>query len=173
MRINPKAIKQRYMDKIEDSLTSEGVVFYDPHDETLNISEEYLTLPSEITDVPSRELGEYLNAFTQQKMYYRTLLGRLELQVEDARRVYYEISAELYHEMSKTKVSETAKERIINDDETVRPFYLNYRDEKNRLNLLNYAISNIEDAQFLVSREITRRTGDFNEETRNHNVSRK
>lgn len=162
------------MTRMENSLSSKGVVFYDPLDNNLNITSEFLILPSEITEVSSKDLGEYLNAITQQKMYYRTLLGRLELVVEEKRRVYYEESANLYNQHTiGSKMSETAKIRLVNSDPDVRPSYLDYRDEKQRLNLLLYSISSLEEASFLVSREISRRVKDYEEDTRNFNVSKK
>ena len=38
--------------------------------------------------------------------------------------------------------------------------------------LLEMNIANIEDAIFMISREVSRRTGDFNNENRNYNVNR-
>lgn len=171
-KINPREIQKSYLDKVEDELTEKGVVFFDP-DSNLNISDEYLILPSEITEVSSRRLGEYLNAFTQQKLYLRTLLGRLELTVEDARRKYFEASEEYYRKYSMEKMSETAKERLLNAQPAVRPLYYEYVDRKKKLALVEYSIENIEDAVFMISREVTRRTGDFLDETRAHNVGRK
>ena len=84
-----------------------------------------------------------------------------------------EASAEAYRELSNSKMSETAKERIINSSEEVQPFYYEYIDYKNKLKLVEYSINNIEDIIFMLSREVTRRTGDFAEENRNYNVSRR
>lgn len=170
-KLNPRKIHQSYLETIENDLSNEGVVFFDSS--RLDIEDSYLSLPSEITEVPSRQLGEYLNAFTQQKIYLRTILGRTELQVEDSRRKYMEASAEAYRELSNSKMSETAKERIINSSEEVQPFYYEYIDYKNKLKLVEYSINNIEDIIFMLSREVTRRTGDFAEENRNYNVSRR
>ena len=41
-----------------------------------------------------------------------------------------------------------------------------------KLSILRLQIENIDDAIFLLSREVTRRTNDFSEETRLHNVGR-
>ena len=75
---------------MEASLEKKGAIFFD--ERRLNIAEDFLTLPAEITDVPSKDLGEYLNAFTQQKVYLRTLLGKADILVEEARRAYFEVS---------------------------------------------------------------------------------
>lgn len=171
-KLNPRELHKKFLDNLESDLESEGVVFWEVN-KNLNIQEDYLTLPAEITEVPSRELGEYLNAFTQQKMYLRTLCGRVEVQVEDARRKYIKSSEKLYNTLSNGKMSETAKERIINADSTVEPFYYEYREWQQRLNLLSQSIANIEDAIFLLSREVSRRTSDFDDENRNYNVGKK
>lgn len=171
-KVNPRELHKSYMDKIEKELSSKGVVFFDT-ETNLNISGEYLELPPEITEVTSRDLGEYLNAFTQQKVYLRTLLGRVELLVEESRRAYFQSSAELYRKYTIDKMSETAKERLINVNPAVEPYYHEYVDYKRKQALIEYSISNIEDIIFMISREVSRRTGDFNEENRSYNVGRR
>ena len=170
-KINPRELHKSYLDKIEDGLTSDGVVFFDNTDK-LNINEDFLTLPPLITEVTSRELGEFLNAFTQQKMYLRTLLGRTELMLEEAKRSYITASETNYKALSNGKLSETAKERLINSDEKVKPLYYEYVDWLKRKDILEYNILNIEDALFMISREVTRRNADFDEENRNYNVNK-
>jgi hypothetical protein len=159
-----------FLDSVEDDLKAQGVVFFD-HETGLNIDEEYLELPREITEVTSRDLGEYLNAFTQQKVYLRTVLGRAELLEEEARREYYESTEDLYRKYGSQKLSETAKDRLINSDEDVKPLLEAYKDAKARVQMVKYAIENVEDICFLISREVTRRNADFESETRASNVS--
>ena len=69
-----KALKERksYVDSMQEELEDKGVDFFDPNG-SLNIDTDYLSLPANITECPAKDLGEYLNAFTQQKMYMRTL----------------------------------------------------------------------------------------------------
>lgn len=172
-KINPRKIQQSYMQRVEKEVEEQGVVLFDPSNGTLNISEEYLTLPQELTDIPAKELGEYLNAFTQNKMYMRTLYGRAKLLAEEAKRGYLEASHVHYMELAHSKLSETAKERIINGNEEVVEYYNEYTDTLRKLELLELAICNMEDAIFLLSREVTRRSGDFSDENRNHNVGRR
>lgn len=170
-KIDPKAIQKSYLDSIESSLEKSGAVFFD--ERRLNITDGYLTLPADITEVPSKDLGEYLNAFTQQKVYLRTLLGRADLLVEEARRKYFEASDPIYRKYSLEKMSETSKDRLINANESVKPAYHNYVDMKKKYSILEISISNIEDIIFMLSREVTRRTGDFAEESRAYNVGGK
>lgn len=167
-KIDPKAIRQSYLEKMEASLEKKGAIFFD--ERRLNITEDFLTLPAEITDVPSKDLGEYLNAFTQQKVYLRTLLGRADILVEEARRAYFEVSDPVYRKYSLDKMSETAKDRLVNANEQVKPYYHEYVDMKKKYALIEISIANIEDIIFMLSREVTRRTGDFAEEQRAYNT---
>ena len=170
-KINPRSIQKSYSEKIEESLTNQGVPIFDIESGLLDINSEYLSLPSEITEVPSKELGEYLNAYTQQKVYLRTVHFRCSLLVEETRRKYNEVSSSFYMEYSKDKMSETAKERIITSLPEVKPFYDSYCDALQKENIVKLAIYSVEDIIFLLSREVTRRTGDFKEDSRNQSVS--
>ncbi|MCX7985304.1 MAG: hypothetical protein N3A63_10455, partial [Bacteroidetes bacterium] len=161
--------KRLLVDEITDELKEKGVIFFTPEN-SLNIDEEFLVLPKDLTEIPSRLLGNYLNAFTQQRMYMRTLIGWQELVYEEVKRIYYDKSIPLYKELSKQKISETAKERIINNDEEVKEYFIKMKDEKKKLELLMYSLASIEDAIFLISREISRRNGDYEIESRNENV---
>lgn len=171
-KINPKEILKSYCDKVHDELEEKGVTFFTP-DATLHIDTNFLELPSNITDIPSKELGEYLNAYTQQKVYMRTLLGYAEMYAEEARLKYMSVSEEKYRALLNTKLSETAKEREVNTSPEVRPSYENWNDCRNKVRLLNYNITSIEDIIFMLSREVSRRVGDFNEENRSYNVGSK
>ena len=175
-KMNPKEIlnqKRGYCDEVHDKLEAKEVNFFRPTEQggTLNIDTDYLVLPQNITEVSNRDLGEYLNAFTQQKVYLRTLLGYSEMYAEEARIEYLVASESRYKEFLGSKLSETAKEREVNSDPEVRPIYEKWCDHKNQVRLLTYNINSIEDIIFMISREVSRRTGDFNEENRNYNVN--
>lgn len=176
-KVSPKAVlnsRRSYCDDIHNELQEKGVDFFTPSDSggTLNIDSYYLSLPRNITEVTARDLGEYLNAFTQQKMYMRTLVGYAEMFMEEARREYMYASEDLYRELSHTKMSETAKEREVNSDLEVKPLFEKYVDCKNKVRLLNLNIQSLEEAIFLISREVSRRSSDFSDENREYNVSR-
>ena len=177
-KVNPKKIAEERKARIytlEDELIQEGVIFAKPVElgGNLNIDNDYLTLPKDMTDVPSRLLGNYLNAYTQQRSYMRTLIGWQETVVEGAKRNYFDKYLPVYTELCKQKLSETAKELLANNDETVKDLFLNYKDEKQKLKMIGYSLASIEDAIFLISREISRRGTDFSTETRNDNISRR
>lgn len=176
-KLNPKDIlnsKRSYCDNIHEGLVDQGVNFFIPSESggTLNINSEFLVLPATITEVSNRDLGEYLNAFTQQKMYMRTLLGYAEMFLEESRREYFYASEDIYHDLSKVKISETAKEREVNSNELVKPVFEKYQDCRMKVRLLNLNIQSLEEAIFLISREVSRRSSDFDNENRQYNVSR-
>lgn len=177
-KVNPKEVlqeKRGYSDKVHNELEEKGVDFFAPKemDGTLNINTSYLELPMEITEISSQDLGEYLNAFTQQKVYLRTLLGHAEMCAEEARLDYMSASEDKYRELLNSKLSETAKEREVNTNAEVKPSYETWCDYRNKVKLLNYNIASIEDIIFMISREVSRRVGDFNDENRSYNVGRK
>lgn len=170
-KINPKQLHETYLQRIENSLKKAGAVLFEPENGTLNINEDLLTLRSNITELTSQELGEHLNAFTQQKMFMRTLVGRMEIFVEEAKRAYLDVSTPIYQQFP-MKTAESAKERLVTQDPSVKPLYEEYMDMNKKLLMLELQLANIEDAIFLLSREITRRTGDFSDENRVHNIGR-
>lgn len=169
-KINPKQIQKDYRDraeKLEQEMIKDGVPMFDT--KTLNINSEYLILPREITETPSRELGEYLNAFTQQKMYVRTLLSRASMYVEEARSEYFESSKSSYRQLSTGKFSETAKERILATSDESKDTYETYSWYLAKQKTLEGVIANLEDAIFMLSREISRRVDEFGDQNREHN----
>lgn len=175
-KINPREVlnqKRSYSDEIQKDLEDQGVDFFRPREAggSLSIDKNYLSLPQNITEVSAKDLGEHLNAFTQQKMYMRTLVGYAEMFAEESRREYMEVSDSRYKELLGSKLSETAKEREVNSDHNVRPSYEKYLDYKNKIKLLNHNIQSIEEAIFMLSREVSRRNGDYENERRNYNVN--
>lgn len=177
-KISPREVlnnRRSYCDTIHDELLDKGVDFFTPSESggSLNIDNKYLSLPRNITEVTPKDLGEYLNAFTQQKMYMRTLVGYAEMYMEEAKREYMYASESLYKDLSHTKMSETAKDREVGADPVVKPLLEKYSDCKNKVRLLNFNIQSLEEAIFLISREVSRRTSDFSEENRNYSVQRK
>lgn len=176
-KVSPKEVlnsRRSYCDDIHSELSEKGVDFFAPSENggSLNIDRDYLSLPRNITEVSPKDLGEYLNAFTQQKMYMRTLVGYAEMFMEEARREYVYASEGLYKDLSHTKMSETAKDREVNSDPEVKPLFEKYLDHKNKVKLLNFNIQSLEEAIFLISREVSRRNSDFDNENRGYNVSR-
>ena len=114
----------------------------------------------------NEEIGEYLNAFTQQKLYARTLLSRIEIQLELSKRRYTEEYDKEYMLLlnSKTYTTEKAKERAINMNESVRSLMYEHSDWKQKAAYMKSYIQDLDDVIFLLSREITRRGMDYMQE---------
>ena len=159
-KINPREIHKSYIDKIESEMGEQGVYLID-NENHLNINEDYLDLPREVTEVPSRDLGEFLNAYTQQKVYLRTVLCRCDMLVEEAKRAYYSSTEPFYKRYTNDRISETAKDRLINSQEEVKSYYEEYMDAVRKRSLVETTIANIEDIIFMLSREVTRRGSDL------------
>jgi hypothetical protein len=174
IKFNPKQAYTGYTDNIHKELEEQGVRFFQPKEKggELNIDEGYLTLPKDITAIISNDLSNHLGAFTQQKMYMRTLLGYAEVFVDKAKWIYFNQSKDLYRELTHNKISEAAKERLLLDDKKIAECYEKLQAAQKKVILLKATIENIEDAIFFISREITRRSHDFDDENRAHNVGR-
>lgn len=157
-----------FLSNTEEYFESKGIFLLDRDNKRLNINHDYLVIPSDITNLSPYELGEHLNAFTQQKIYIRTIQTRYKIYQELAKRRYNEAFDEKYKELtnSSKKLSESAKEKLINMDEEVRSLYYEYHDWSIKLNYLEECIKSLEEGIFLFSREITRRGMDFNHEKR-------
>lgn len=159
-----------YVKRIENEVLKNGGVIFDPANGNLHINQDLLELPADISELPSHELGNTLNVFTQQKIYLRTAIMRLELMAENAKRKFYSSSESTFAALTSKRVSESAKERMLATDESIKPIYEEYIDKKYILSYMQTILANIEDSIFLLSREISRRSADFNDESRVHNV---
>lgn len=157
-----------FLSNTEEYFEGKGIFLLDRDNKRLNINHDYLVIPSDITNLSPYELGEYLNAFTQQKIYIRTIQTRYTIYQELAKRRYSEAFDEKYKELtnSSKKLSESAKEKLINIDEEVRSLYYEYRDWNIKLDYLEKCTKSLEESIFLFSREISRRIMDYNNEKR-------
>ena len=92
--------KAALMDRVTDELEEEGAIIFKPQElqGTLNIDTDYISIPQDLTEVHSRDLGNHLNALTQQKAYMRTLYNWQEMCLEEAKRAYYDVYVPIYME---------------------------------------------------------------------------
>ena len=170
---NSKPNPKELLDRLTGEVESKGVAFFEPK-KNLNIDENHLSLPYDLTECDGVELGRYLNAFTQHRMYMRTIIGWQSVVVEEKKRSYLEHSSSHYSDLTANRnLSETAKDKLINLQDDVYPYYIAYSDEREKLNLMETVLNSIEDGIFLISREISRRNHDWDTETRNENVKSK
>lgn len=157
---------------VEDDLANKGVVPFENDD----MLDEYLQLPADLTEATSQDLGRYLNTFTKQKMYIRTLIGRTGA-------IYRELDEEL-NKIRDLVYSELPAKVSVKEKELKLRSHPEYGDDavqllkdvaiySEKLNMLNLYISSIEDGIFNISREVSRRESDWNSESREHNISNK
>ncbi len=167
-----EAPNESILDQVERDLKRDGIVLFDNE----NILKDYLRLPADITEVPSKDLGRYFNTMTKQKMWVRTLLGRtgallreLEEELDDIRdKVYSQLPAKMSIKEKELKLrsGERYGERAIELLQKVAVM-----QEKRKI-LVEY-LDNLVDAIFNISREISRRESDWNDETRENSIDRK
>ena len=176
-KLNPrKIVKQRktLAEQLESELENQGAVFFHPEEAggNLNIDPDFLTLPKDLTEIPSKYLGSYLNAYTQQKAYMRTLYSRLEIMSEEAKRVYYDKYVSVYQGLTEEnpKMSEKAKDLLCNNSNLVHDSFMEYRNCELRKSMVGSSIESYTECIFLISREISRRGSDFNENQRYDNL---
>lgn len=157
---------------VEDDLNSKGVVAFENDD----ILDDYLQLPADMTEVSSQDLGRYLNTFTKQKMYIRTLIGRTGAIFRELDEELNKIRDLVYSELP-AKVSVKEKELKLRSHEEYGEDAVELLKStaiySEKLNMLNLYISNLEDGIFNISREVSRRESDWSSETREHNVMNK
>lgn len=137
-----------------------------------NVDEDYLSLPADITEENSRELGKYFNAFTQQKMYVRTVIGKLSGIVREGNRELNEVRSDVFSSLP-SKMSMKEKELMFSIDERAMEKLdgMFYYEEK--LRMTSDYIDSLIDAIVLISREISRREGDWNDDKREDNIGKK
>lgn len=158
------------LDDVLEFTSKQGVT--DFTDKT--VDEEYLKLPRDITDIESRELGRYLNAFTQQKMFIRTLVSWQEINFMAAKSKYDTAYNKAYISKEyKDLKPEKEKARTVETLPSIENYSNKMGHEDARLKYLKTNLACIEDAIFLLSREVSRRGEDIRDEGRDHNVGRK
>ena len=166
------APEESILDTVERELKDDGIILFDNE----NILEDYLRLPADITEVLSKDLGRYFNTFTKQKMWTRTLLGRTGALLRELEEELDDIRDKVYSQLP-VKMSIKEKELKLRSDERYgeRAIELLQKvaimQEKRKI-LLDY-LDNLVDAIFNISREISRRESDWNDETRENSIDRK
>lgn len=156
------------LDTIEEELEEQGISLFDNE----NVDEEYLRLPADITDTSSKELGKYFNAFTQQKMWTRTVVGRLSATVREKRRSLDDIKADVFSSHP-AKMPVKEKELRFQTDARAREVLDDLFMYEEKLNMVQDYLENLVDALILVSREITRRGQDMELNAREDNIANK
>ena len=174
MSSKPPAVTEStsLLDSVEDELKKEGIVPFEGND----ILEEYLQLPADLTESTSKELGRYFNTFTKQKMYCRTLLGRVSAILREETEELDNIRDNVYSGLP-VKMSVREKELKLRSNEhygerATELLAIVARLEEKR-NMLNIYLDNLVDGIFNISREISRRESDWNDEHRENSINNK
>lgn len=125
-----------------------------------NVDKDFLELPKDLTELPLADISKYLNAIVQQKMYIRTLVSRSRAVYRESKAVF---DKERYRVFSQApaKMSVTEKELRVFEDESAEKAKKFMEFALERFDYLKDIMESYDDAQFLISRELTRRMKDF------------
>lgn len=152
-------------DKLQAELIDEGVNAF----ENENIVEEYLVLPAYLDELPSRELGRYLNAFIMQRMYVRSSISKLNAQLQEIESYLNREKARVFASLP-AKMSVREKELNLYSDEVAGKILDKYNYFSNKYKFYLDYMESLEDAKFSISREISRRGLDFADNNRSDNI---
>ena len=137
-----------------------------------NVNAEYLELPTFLTDCESRELGKYFHTLTMQKSWAISLRARVKALMDDTDSRLDECKARIFSGLPQ-KLSVTEKELKLYEDEKSKQLLGEMRKYKAQKMMLDSHVECLESSIFDVSREITRREGEFGDNTRGDNIDRK
>ena len=154
------------LDVVEKELAKDGIIPFD----NANVLDDYLKLPSDITEVHSRDLGRFFNTFTQQKVWVRTNLSRVVILSKELESDLDNIRQNVYAELP-VKMSVKEKELQLRDKAEDLIHQINIVNSK-KIMLSDYLDSLI-DILFVISREVTRRSDDFKDDSRENSIERK
>lgn len=153
-------------DRVEARLKQEGIHPF----ENENVVDEYLILPADLTEEASQELGRFFTAFTQQKMYCRTLLGRCGACIREIEDKLDELRFDIFSELP-VKMSIKEKELSLKANPEAKSYFDKLREFKEKANMLDNYLNNLIDGITCLSREITRRENDKYHDDRDTNVN--
>lgn len=157
------------LEQIEEELATEGIVPFD----NSSVLTEYLRLPADLTEEPSKELGRYFTAFTTQKAYVRTMIGKTGAILREENEKLDEIRETVYKELP-SKMAIKEKELAVRAGSGKAENLLREcakLEEKKKM-LCDY-LESLTDILFCISREVSRRENDWAEDKREHNLGNK
>ena len=164
----PKDVEEPEMETpdVEADLLKDGIIPFDNSD----IMDDYLKLPADITEELSKELGKYFSSFTKQKMWVRTLIGRVKALKRQTDSELDVLRLAVYNSLP-SKMSVTEKEiHLKNDSKKAQQLIRTMQYLTDKKDMLENYIDNLIDGITMISREISRRTGDWENEEREHNI---
>lgn len=137
-----------------------------------SIEADFLQFPPFLSEVPSRDLGNYLHSFTQQRMYVRGLLHRMEAVLAEAEIKVSTLKDAVFSEQPvKMSVAEKTN-KLYSDPRTAEKMKEIFKLEQ-KVSLLKSLMQSLDDGIFNISREVTRREADIGGENRVNSVQGK
>lgn len=131
-----------------------------------NIDREYLTIPPHLDELPTSEITRYLNAISQQRAYVRSTMSTFKYMLLPLVQQLKQEKARVFASYP-PRMAQAEKELHALEDER----YMKVQDSVNkyqqRVDYLDSYLESLEDLRFSVSRELSRRTHDFEGEARN------
>lgn len=154
------------LDRVEGDLSEDGIKPFDNEE----VDNDYLVLPRYIDDVDSRELGRYLNTFTQQKMWTRTLLGRVNVELRECDQQVREVQYQVYSELP-AKMTVKEKDVYVRKDERAEDIMKRYDYLAERQSFLVSYLESLTEGIFNISRAMTNRASDIKSQQREDNAN--
>ena len=158
--------EESLLDIVESALEADGIEMFTNE----NIVKDYLLLPPHLDDEDPSEIGRYLHALTQQRVWCRTLLARIGILLREANEHLDKEKARIFAELP-VKMSVTEKELALYIDSKAMPILERIKLISAKYSMLEAYMKNLEDLIFDVSREISRRGYDLNSQNRTENVN--
>lgn len=160
--------KKGLLERVETSLKKEGVTLF----ENDGILEDYLRLPADLTVLEGSELGKYFTVFTKQKMYVRTMLARTNALVREVKEELDVLKEEVFSSLP-AKMSVAEKNLNLRKHPKALELLDKLAFYEEKLNMLSMYLESLSEGIFAISREISRRESDWDEEKRENNISKK
>lgn len=154
------------LDIIESELVKEGIIMFD----NSNIDKDYLLLPPHLDEEEPKEIGRYLHAFTQQRMWVRTLMSRIGAILREENGELDKQRVRVFATLP-ARMSVTEKELALYDDSASLDIVERIKVISAKYDMLESYMKNLEDAIFDISREISRRGYDYSSQNRLENAS--
>jgi hypothetical protein len=159
--------EESLLDRIEKELIEDGFLKFS-NDST---DSEYLTLPFHLDEVAPREITRYLHAYTQQRVYIRSWLSRVNILLLEAESDLDREKIRVYASVPSAVKSVSEKELYLYDDEKCSLILDILKELRSKQIMLADQIKNIEEIIFDISRELSRRGIDLGAHNREENVN--
>jgi hypothetical protein len=162
-----KGGEESLLTKINGELEKDGFLTF-TNDTT---DKEYLSLPLHLDEVAPKEITRYLHAYTQQRVYIRSWLSRVNVLLLEAEFDLDKQKVRVYSGLPSSIKSVSEKEIQLFNDEATLVILNNLKELKAKQVMLSDQIKNIEEIIFDVSRELSRRGIDVSTSNREENIN--